>query len=265
MKLKQVLLLTAIVLSWALYASSDSVFACFSTVGKDYYSDGKLVADGECYALVYTQPDQIFAGFKADGSVVDPAASEIVMILPRAKNGRCQRTLCVVPKAYADARKSGKWQVFLLDTRLSDGTPAGVGDGQALRVNGWGATKDKFSFEQACGGKQADGVSPLMASGPVAWPATAAVTTESAAVPEDAPQPRITGIRKDGEKVVLTVADTVPYYTYTAVGSGEIDFKKKPGKRLGQKKDGRKLETIELTVDSQADEQFFKVATTTER
>ena len=261
MKLKQVLLLTAMVLSWALYASSDSVFTCFSTVGKDYYSDGKLVADGECYALVYTRADQVFAGFKADGSVVDPAASEIVMILPRAKNGRCPRTLCVVPKAYADARKSGKWQVFLLDTRLSDGTPAGVGDGQALRINGWGVTKDKFSFEQACGGQQVVEGSQLAS----AWPATAAVTTQSAAVPEDAPQPRITAIRKDGEKVVLTVADTVPYYTYTAVGSGEVDFKKKPGKRLGQKKDGRKLETIELTVDSQADEQFFKVATTTER
>ena len=253
------------VLSGALYASSESSFACFSTVGKDYYSDGKIVADGECYALVYTRADQVFTGFKADGSLVDPAASEIVMILPRAKNGHCPRTLCVVPKAYADARKSGKWQVFLLDTRLSDGTPAGVGDGQALRVNGWGATKDKFSFEQACGGKQADGVSPLMASGPVAWPATAAVTTESAAVPEDAPQPKITGIRKDGEKVVLTVADTVPYYTYTAVGSDEIDFKKKPGKRLGQKKDGCKLETIELTVDARENERFFKVATTTER
>ena len=254
MKLKQVLLLTAIVLAGALYAAGENVFACFSTVGNDYYSDGRLVADGECYALVYSQAGQTFAGFKADGSLVDPAASEIVMILPRAKNGHCQRTLCVVPKAYADARKSGKWEVFLLDTRLSDGTPAGLGDGQALRVNGWGVTKDRFSFEQTCGGRQA-----------VAGPQSAVVTAESAAVPADAPQPQITAIRKDGDKIVLTVANTAPYYTYTAVGSDQVDFEKKPGRRLGQKKDGRRLETIELTVDAQAEGQFFKVATTTER
>ena len=69
------MLLTAITAGFALaaMAGQDNLLMKFSTPGPDTYADGKTpVADGECYALVWVKKGATFAGFLADGAVVDP-------------------------------------------------------------------------------------------------------------------------------------------------------------------------------------------------
>lgn len=111
----------------------------WKTVGPDFYQDGTPVADGEVYALVYTKSGSVFAGFKADGTLVDGAVSELVMALPQAKDGHCVSTLCVLAKSYVSKRTTGTWELVLLDTRRADRRPAGLTEtGTPARVNAWG-------------------------------------------------------------------------------------------------------------------------------
>ena len=238
--------IAAVALPFASQAvSADDAFLTCATEGCDRYADGRTVADGECYALVYTKPGFTFAGFSADGTVAKPEESDLVAVAPLAKDGHCPRTLFAVPRDYASSRKDGKWEIFLLDTRGTDGKPAGLdAKGVVGRIRRWGepaASVRDFSGGTATSASKTD---PEAAGGLAANPAE---------LPKDAPRPRITGIKVENGVVKVTVADTVPYLAYglddaeTAKGSARNPRAKERAKRDGDK-------TKEIVLESPAAE-----------
>lgn len=58
-------------------AAQNDLRVTFWSAGPDQYKDGSTVVDGEMYALVWTKAGSTFAGFAADGSLVDAAASQL--------------------------------------------------------------------------------------------------------------------------------------------------------------------------------------------
>ena len=237
-------------------AVEDVVFARCSTEGPDTYFDGTPVADGEVYALVATKRGMRFAGFAADGSLVDSAASDVALAMPVASGGRCPPVLTEVPKSYVDAHQDSVWQLFLLDTRRADGKPAGVGaDGRLMRVRGWGETASCVDF-----GVKAPFMIPMGAAGGDVVAGSGVNADRRAQLPKGAPRPRVTAIRVEGETVTLTVADTVSYLIYDAVGTDGLGEGLADGSSVALKKvDGATGgEVIELRADG-AKARFFRV------
>ena len=246
-----IVLIGALVAVGAVQGANDDCFACCSTEGPDCYADGTPVADGEAYALVYTQKGSVFAGFKADGSLVDETASELVMTLPKAKGGRCEPTLCVLAKAYASKRTTGTWELVLLDTRKADRRPAGLGeDGSPVRVNAWGFTQSTVRFTESAFPVR------TLAGGSSPWE-TGVVASKPSLLPANVPQPRVTGISVAGERVSLTVADTVPYLTYDVAG-GKAPASVGTDRVAVEKRDGAAAQEIVIEADG-ARSRFFKV------
>ena len=208
----------------------------FSTVGPDTYSDGTPVADGECYALVYTCEGAAFAGFAADGTCVDAEKSEVVLAAPVASAGRCPPTLFQVRADFAQSRTNGSWRVYLLDTRGADGLPTGLLDARTpYRVNRWGA---------ASAGSLVGGLKTASAGG-----AQGHVAGNGAVLPADTPHPVVTGISIENGQAKLRVAKTRRYLTYSAEG----------GEEPGVERDGDASAEIELTVPATAKAALFRV------
>ena len=250
--LKNSILAVVLGLSAVVKAANDDVFACCSTRGPDRYADGSPVADGESYALVYTKAGAVFAGFQVDGGLVDSGASEVVLVLPMAKGGRCHPTLCVLPKTFATKRKTGTWELVLLDTRRANGEPAGVdADGCLRRVNSWGHTASYVDFQ--VGGFSLQAAAPLVESGTAGCEA---VASQLSVLPAGLTPPRITGMSLEGGVVKLKVAETRPYLTYDVKGSDRLDAV--PARRVGERTDGVSAGEIEIRADGTA-ARFFKV------
>ena len=229
-------------------AASDDYFACVSTKGPDCYFDGTPVADGEVYALVYTKKGATFAGFQADGTLVDPNSSDIVMLLPQAENGHCKKTLCVVPKTYATAtRLKGLWELFLLDTRKADGTPAGLAaDGTLSRIRSWGRTDATVTLGKDFYTEQD--------KNNFYYPS---FTTKLSAIPSDLMAPWITGITVVDDKVTLAVDGTKSCFTYNVEGMEELDG---PSEAVAlEEKDGDETKEITLEANATTDKKFFRV------
>lgn len=242
-----------------LAGAKDLVFTC-STHGGDAYADGTPVADGECYALVYTEKGTTFQGFTADGRALNPKASYVALAASLAKGGRCPTTLFQVLEANAATRTNGVWELFLVDTRAADGKPAGMGaDGRLGRVNAWrrvpgricakrGSLMSTGAFEEVAADDSAD-----------------RLEGGAGAVPAETPRPRITGIRVVDGAVKLTVADTVPYLTYDVDGAvAPHDFGRRSRRMARQPRDGRAGGEITLEVAPQeiagaGSARFFKV------
>ena len=181
----------------------------FSTKGPDRYADGTPVLDGEVYALVWTRSGTAFAGFNVDGTLVDQANASVLYAAPLAKGGRCESIKFVVdPLILKGWRANGVLSLHLLDTRAwaADGTGAVAG---AARGAGVSCVTEGVSVETAAASPFASatggtGASPVYAA---------------SAVGTDVPSPKITGIRVEGDAVVLTVANTVNALDY-AVSAG---------------------------------------------
>lgn len=141
-------ILTSVMMLIGLVACADYADMPFGyhSVGVDTYGDGVTpVLDGECYALVWIASECEFAGFKYDGSLVDPINNDIVSdddfyyICPCAQGGKCPPLAFIVKEAYRNAHKNGSYRVVVLDTRVTPTTLAGLNDdGTLRRVNGWG-------------------------------------------------------------------------------------------------------------------------------
>lgn len=250
----KIVLSLCVLSGFQLFAANDDVFACCSTTGPDRYADGSIVADGETYALVYTKSGSKFSGFQADGTLVDPVASELVMSLPRAREGRCQPTLCVLSKTYSNRRRTGTWELILLDTRRADGKPAGLDDAGTLhRVNSWGHTESFVDFTQSAFSLQS--VSPSSAS----LQTLETVASNRSVLPAGTPAPRVTGISVEGDTVSLTVADTRPYLTYGVKGGERLDAGLVEAVAK-ERQDGDGEQEIVIRADGQK-ARFFRVVT----
>jgi len=243
-----------IALFCAAAAMTASVFAgdgykfSFSSTG-DTYADGTPVLNGEVYALVWTATGA-FAGFNADGTLKDPANNAVVG-KSIAVGGGCTPTIFVVD----ESRSGGFYSVLLLDTRVAvadaEGNvtkaPAGLSaDGSLTAVNGSIAVDDA-SFEIASTAvATVDGVAQGMTAATVDW--------------ANVPQPAVTGVTMDGGRVVLDVANTVPYVQYTVVGGEALDAID-TAKPLATFLNGSAGGTVKLTVANPGANRFFKVNT----
>ena len=242
-------------------ASTQDVVAFFSTEGVDRYADGSVVADDECYALVWSPKGSFFSGFKADGSLVS-SRDRVVLAGALASDGHCRQSLFQIPAAEYAELEGGEWAVCLVDTRTADGVPAGVDNARVpRRVNRWGVVRD--------GSVEIKAVSPF---DPAVFAAAAAPKASKAAgrgasygtyaevlseVPESAPAPQITAIDVADGLVRLTVAGTVPYLTY-GVESGESPDALSADPVSGIA-DGTSGGEIEFEADATTEARFFKV------
>ena len=216
----------------------------FSTTGPDRYADGTTVLDGEVYALVWTRSGTAFAGFNVDGMLVDQANASVLYAAPLAKGGRCESIKFVVdPLILKGWLANGVLSLHLLDTRAwaADGTAAVAG---ATRVQGSTCVSEGVSVETA-------GSAPFASAtgGTGENPVYAA-----SAVGTDVPSPKITGIRVEGDAVVLTVANTVNALDYAAADDDAHASRPVSGAAA-------KGAVIELRVprDPNATSQFFRV------
>lgn len=193
--MKKILSIVFSVLVFSLYANSvEDAAIVFSTVGPDKYADGTTVLDGESYALVWTK-DGAFEGFSADGKVLDEK-DKVLVVSPLAKDGRCPKVMFQIP--VADAVGYGKFEVFLLDTRVvssaGEVSPRPAADGEAKIVNGYGRVSAKIALSEVS--SKAD---------------CATVANLNSAAPKDTRQPRIKAMRIDGDEVILTVENMSGY------------------------------------------------------
>jgi len=192
----------------ALAAQNDTLLT-FSTKGPDTYANGDAVADGECYAVVWTKAGQAFAGFEANG-VAKGDLSKVVLTAPVAKGGRCPTTHFQIGYKTVAALGAGTYGVYLLDTRDVSGKPQGTvrkdGVWVAKAINSWGAITDATT--DLSGGT-------TLASSALASAADGTTAAVASALPADVPQPRITDVKVDGDQVKITVADTASYLQYT--------------------------------------------------
>ena len=240
------------------YGGMNDGVLCFSTPGPDRYADGSPVADGECYALVWSPSGSSFSGFNADGSPVS-SRDRVVLAAPLAQGGRCRDSVFQVPAKEYEALKNGEWAVCLVDTRTAEGTPAGVKDNVPLRVNRWGGVDGSVTVSSA------DKLEPSAAAPAkggrllaAAAPSKAGVCAGTlSAVPDSVTQPRIIGFEVVDGVARLTVEDTVPFLTYT-ISAGDTPDALTADDAAGWV-DGDTAKPIEIETDAVKGSRFFKV------
>ena len=241
---KTALLFAAAAMSAGVFAGLPS-YVMFSSTGPDKYADGTPVLDGEVYALVWTKTGTTFAGFNADGTVIDAENSKLVSSAPIATGSHCPPVMYMLTGANSDLDATGSFSVYLLDTRVKSAAATTVGgenvEGKTV-VTAINATTAVATAVK--GGASASATEA---------PAAGAVVS---AVPADAPNPRITAVDVVGGQVIVKVADTVPYLQY-GISAG------KTPSQLDQTDlvDGVNgtAEGLTLIVDDPAENRFFKV------
>ena len=210
------------------FAGMEDMVLRFSTSGTDRYADGSVVADGECYALVWSPKGTVFSGFNADGTAV-ASTDRVVLAAPLAVGGKCRDALFQIPTEEYEELKGGEWAVCLVDTRMANGVPAGVKDNAPLRVNRWGAVDGGVKIEPSSASAlmvaamPQDSTRHLMAAAPGAVEEDEGVCAGNlSAVPPSAKPPRITGLDiLDNGEVWLEVEDTEPYLSYTIISGSD--------------------------------------------
>ncbi len=184
----------ALALAAPVFAAQNDPLVFFSTQGPDTYGDGATVLDGEYYALVWVKSGADFAGFQADGALVDPDNSVCLLKAGLAQNGRCPTVAFQLPAEFVDTHKDGTYGVWLLDTRIADGDGGTVVGGIAKSVNGYG----KVASATPGATVSADAVS----------------VTSLSALPAGTPKPVIKAMEVKDGYVFITVEGTVPYLQY---------------------------------------------------
>ena len=241
---KTALLFAAAAMSAGVFAGLPS-YVMFSSTGPDKYADGTPVLDGEVYALVWTKAGTTFAGFNADGTVVDAENSKLVSAAPIATDSHCPPVMYMLTGANSDLDATGSFSVYLLDTRVKSAAATTVGgknvEGKTV-VTAINATTAVATAVK--GGASASATEA---------PAAGAVVS---AVPADAPNPRITAVDVVGGQVIVKVADTVPYLQY-GISAGKTPSKLDQTDLVDgvNGTDG----VLTLIVDDPAENRFFKV------
>ena len=237
----------ALAATTAVAAPGDLAFR-FGSVGPDAYADGSEVLPGESYALVWTREGASFAGFAADGTAAVPADSAVLMLAPVAAKGpngmHCPEVLFQLDAALAAPYAAGgTLTVCLVDTRLAGNrTLAGLkADGTPKLINAWGTVTGAKASAVAAGAR-AD---------------VAMGAPDATAIPAGTPQPRITAIRKVGDKAYLTVAGTVPYLQYNATKGDEPQTVQGGTNAAEEPKNGVLGEDVILVVPAQGAKSFY--------
>lgn len=238
----------------AFAAAQNDLRVTFWSAGPDQYKDGSTVVDGEMYALIWTKAGSTFAGFAADGSLVDAAASQLVVAGPWAQGGKCKPMIHLIDAAKAPAYAAGTFALVCLDTRNADGTvsaPKRDADGLADLTVVNGATMVATSTS--------DGLSSSMNS------KGGVIIDTASPLPEGVPQPEITGLEMvnvNGEPMMkLTVKNTVPYLRYKGAKVELSAGAESAGQDTGIAANGAATtdKEVEVLVPAKGKQGFFKV------
>lgn len=241
MKLLSLILLFA--LSWQLWALPSYVEFYSQGEEQDRYADGTIVQDGEIYACVWIKNGATFSGLTANGMLVDQVNNKLIGAAPLAEKGHCKPVIFMLDGENADF-KGGHYELYLLDTRSSQSQqacllPSGITTNNTIAaVNRW----------QRKGATTEDNLQELT-------PISGEITPS--AIPEDVPVPAIKSIRSFGGKIVLTVANTVPYIRYTVSSGATPDAITKKGNVRGA--NGVDSGDLTLVFDKNDEATFFKV------
>lgn len=229
----------AFCVSVAAFAAQDDALICFSTVGKDYYSDGVEVKDGENYALVWVKEGAEFAGIRTDGTLVDAENSVLLTVLPRAHNGRCLETLVEMPLAYYNTlTATGSLKLYLLDTRKADGETVAKSD----ELDGGVRAVSEVAALEIEGGSIKD------AQGKEGVAAGAAVVLK----------PVIKSVEVKDGKFVIKVENTNPVFNYN-VGSGASPKAIAGGAAEAKAGNTRSVIAFEVPMQPGENAKFFNV------
>lgn len=182
----------------------------FSVQGNETYADGSPLADGECYALVWSA-DGVFEGLNADGTAKG-AGDEVVYI------GQIVKGADVVFQI-ADGFKgnTGYFDIWILDTRVfENGESKSIGKSSDGKVMITYAAKATGSAVKVEGAQSA----PTVASGVEGGAVVSAPTVDLGSVQK----PVISGLSfetdaKGGQVVVITLEKTVLGARYAVQGS----------------------------------------------
>lgn len=257
---RMVIVLCVALLCHTSFADINDKVLRFSSTGIDRYADGSPVADGECYALVWSPKGSTFAGFNADGTAISPT-DRVVLAGPLAKDGKCRDAIFQIPAATYDELAGGEWAVCLVDTRTMWGVPAGTKNGVPVRVNRWGLVDSAIKIEPASASmqsvaspKSAFSLPPAAAGGDSGKGSCAETLSK---VPDYVGPPLITSFDVADGVVRLTVANTVPFLTY-GVASGDTpgEMSADPDAGIADGAEGRLLE-FEIMASGVA--KFFKI------
>ena len=239
--MKKILMFLVVLAGAMAFGAANDTIITFSTKGPDTYKDGKVVLDGECYALVWTKDGATFGGFSADGSLLSPD-DKLVVVVACAKGGKCPTTLFEI--AAGDVEKNyqgGAFALYLLDTRVKDAVGNVTVGGTAKlaqtvpSVNAVGAIQDGASIAADGQGTIAGGTTKLAQVGTYA----------------KLGEPTITGFAVKGANIELTVKDMYEAADYFVVpGNAPNSF----GKALEVKPKGNTFK-----FKQQDDATFFKV------
>lgn len=229
------------------FAATDDTTVVAGSKGVDRYVDGTQVLVGECYALVWSQNE--FAGFNADGTLVNPE-DKVLVILSRAdKNGACPLFGYDVPRALI--QKGGTITLWLLDTRTfgDDGTV------KTFVVKDWSTT----SVPSVAAAGQVDAIIKIEEPGTKHITNVAVDEMIATAVPQDAPVPVIKSIKVENGYAIIQVENTVPFITY------DLDAGKDPSALVDGNAEypvngaTEKTQSITLIKKAKDASQFFKV------
>lgn len=177
----------------------------FSIHGAETYADGSALADGECYALVWTE-DGVFEGINADGTAKG-AGDEVVYI------GKIVKGADVSFQISDGFKNSGFFDVWILDTRVfENGEVKSIGKTLSGKVVISKAVKATSAAVAVAGSQGA----PTVIGG-VEGGAVISAPTASANIPPL----KFTSIKLDGDYVVMEAENTVPGVNYTTIADGK--------------------------------------------
>ena len=210
--------------SAAVFAGANDLLVTFSTPGTDKYADGKTVLEGETYGLFYTDENGV-------------QESVPVLTYKTKAAGRCTPVMFVIDESKAGKYRSGKLEVYLLDTRGYNGstmgtTPRGIVDGEPI-------VKAKTS-SASVNVSTSDSFNSKDSTDPIAF---------------DIPQPVITGIEFEGDTVVLGVKGLVPCVPYTLQSGADTTDITTPAGDIAFESE------TTIIVPKTSGGQFFKVTT----
>lgn len=205
--------------------------------GPDCYADGVRAVDGEYYALVAVAQGAQFAGFAADGSLVDAETARVLFRMSLARDGRCPKTSVAIDEAAVVPGE--RLMLVLLDTRAT------ARSGAAFRVDGWA----EVAILQT-----------VPTTGFGAMSCASQTQMVRSAVPADAPSPRIVAIRREGAEVVLTVMDTLNVLDYNVEAGASPDRLDVSGAaRTSASGDAQRAIELRVGVGEGVNSGFFRV------
>lgn len=232
-------------------AMDDVVFSCVSH-GADCYADGTPVADGECYAFVFTKPGFKFAGFNLDGSLVNPEQDSLAAVAPVAKDGGFPGAAFQMSARYASLHAGDTRGVYLLDTRRADGMPVGAPNGVLTRVNRYSSVPVTQIVSPSFPSIATD----VVVRGTLGADGVYTMTTDEVANLSGIEKPVITGVKVEDGIMYVTVAKASANVTWAAV-TGEAA--NQIGQPEGAMVDGDDNGEIVFEIPVDSDVKFVKV------